>query len=152
MFHCHMDFISNIEVLQKEDYYHQFLRVLEQLTVVNYQNITYEQFCLQLDCMNKNNKTVFVIKNDNKEVIATGSIFIEDKFIHQLGRVGHIEDVVVDEQYRKNKLGSKIINHLVQFGIKNNCYKIILNCSEKNKEFYTKCGFSHKNIEMSLYV
>lgn len=32
------------------------------------------------------------------------------------------------------------------------CYKIILDCSQKNIPFYEKCGFSHKEYEMVLYL
>ena len=28
------------------------------------------------------------------------------------------------------------------------CYKVILDCSDANATFYTKCGLSHKDIQM----
>ena len=34
---------------------------------------------------------------------------------------------------------------------KQNCYKVSLCSSEKNKKFYIKCGFKVKDLEMSKY-
>ena len=69
-----------------------------------------------------------------------------------MGSVGHIEDIVVDKNIRGSGLGRIIIEHLVNFGFKNNCYKIILDCSEKNKKFYEKLGFQKKEIQMVNYI
>ena len=65
--------------------------------------------------------------------------------------LGHIEDIVVDTKYRGMGLGKKIITHLTERAKELECYKIILDCAEKNTEFYQKCGFSIKGIQMSIY-
>jgi glucosamine-phosphate N-acetyltransferase len=96
------------------------------------------------------NSHIFVIEaNDN--IIVTGSIFLENKIIHNFKSVGHIEDIVVDKNYRNMKLGKKMIDYLINFGYNNNCYKIILDCSVENVEFYKKCGFINNNMGMALY-
>ena len=64
----------------------------------------------------------------------------------------YAEDVVVDEKYRGQSLGKLMINHLVNKAELLDCYKIILDCEEKNKSFYSKCGFKYKGIEMALYL
>ena len=46
------------------------------------------------------------------KVVATGTIYIEYKFIHQVGKVGHIEDMVVDSDYRNKGLGTMIVENL----------------------------------------
>jgi glucosamine-phosphate N-acetyltransferase len=38
-----------------------------------------------------------------------------------------------------------------QIAMENNCYKIILDCTEDNKKFYESCGFSSKQVQMSYY-
>ena len=137
--------------LEKDDYYNGFLQLLEQLTTVNANEISYDNFCDHYDKLKSN---VFVIKENNKinnKIIGTASILIEEKFIHKLASVGHIEDVVVDINYRKKGLGTLLINHCIKYANDNNCYKVLLNCSEKNMEFYKRCGFDNKNIEMSMY-
>jgi glucosamine-phosphate N-acetyltransferase len=65
--------------------------------------------------------------------------------------VGHIEDIIVDKEFRGNGYGKYIINYLIKYAKNNNCYKIILNTDEKNLKFYQKCGFKKTNIEMGIY-
>ena len=137
-----------ITFLKKEDYYNGFLQLLEQLTTVNANEISYDDFS---DHYDKLTSDVFVIKHNNK-IIATASVLIESKFIHKLSNVGHIEDVVIDLEYRNAGLGKMMINHCVNYANEHNCYKILLNCAEKNIGFYEKCGFTNKNFEMSLYL
>ena len=62
-------------------------------------------------------------------------------FLRNCGKVGHIEDVVVDSNARGLKLGKKIIAFLTEHAHLMECYKVILDCSLENKTFYEKCGF-----------
>jgi glucosamine-phosphate N-acetyltransferase len=139
-----------VELLVKNDYYHNFLQLLEQLTIVNSHQITYEEFSDHYDNLKSE---VYVIKDPdaNNIVIATGSIFIEPKFIRKLSNVAHIEDIVVDSNYRKKGLGKIIINHLKNIAKIRGCYKVILNCDKHNVGFYESCGFTKKECEMALY-
>ncbi|EFJ49388.1 hypothetical protein VOLCADRAFT_47170, partial [Volvox carteri f. nagariensis] len=81
-------------------------------------------------------------------VIATAAMIVEIKFIHNCGKVGHIEDVVVDPAYRGKKLGLKLISALVDTAREAGCYKTILDCSEDNAPFYEKCGLTRKGVQM----
>ncbi len=40
-------------------------------------------------------KIVVILDRKTEQVIASGSLIIEKKFIRQLGTAGHIEDIVV---------------------------------------------------------
>ncbi len=130
--------------LDKSDYYRDFLQLLEQLTIVDANNISYEDFCKRLNNMTSDTFVIIHTKTD----VDTGRIYIEKKFIHHLGAVGHIEDIVVDVKYRKKGLGKMIIDYLTKYGKNKKCYKVILNCSQKNIGFYEKCGYKQKEIEM----
>jgi len=141
--------MNQIQKLNKYDYYNGFLELLSQLTVVEIEKITYDDFCKRLDELTSE---VFVISNMYCRVIATGSIFIENKFIHKLGKVGHIEDVVVREGLRNFGYGSRMIQHLINYAKEKGCYKVILDCSFDNLEFYKKMGFEHKDAHMALYL
>ncbi|CAB4434582.1 unnamed protein product [Rhizophagus irregularis] len=44
------------------------------------------------------------------------------------------------------KLGLRVIQALKYIGAKTGCYKVILDCSEKNVPFYEKCGFQKKKL------
>ena len=73
-------------------------------------------------------------------ILATSSILIESKFLHCGSKVGHIEDVVVDKDARGSGLGQKIVEHCIEYARNNGCYKVILDCSNKNVPFYINCG------------
>ena len=70
-----------------------------------------------------------------------------------MGKVGHIEDVVVSSDLRGHGLGKLVVNKCLVYAKSEGCYKCILDCSEENIEFYKKCneGFQVKGIEMALY-
>jgi glucosamine-phosphate N-acetyltransferase len=84
-------------------------------------------------------------------IAATGSVFIERKFIRGCGKVGHIEDVVVDKGARGLRLGQRVVGHLVDHAKATGCYKVALYCKPELREFYQKCGFMEKNIQMAYY-
>jgi glucosamine-phosphate N-acetyltransferase len=71
--------------------------------------------------------------------------------IHNLGLVGHIEDIAVAKDQQGKKLGIKLIKALDYIAEKVGCYKTILDCSEINEGFYIKCGFKKAGLEMAHY-
>ena len=73
-------------------------------------------------------------------------MLIEPKFIHNGGKVAHIEDVVVTKEYQGKGIGEKLIRSLLDYAKKNDCYKTILDSSDDVKPFYEKIGFKkHSN-------
>jgi glucosamine-phosphate N-acetyltransferase len=83
-------------------------------------------------------------------IVAAATLLVELKFLRNCGKCGHIEDVVVNSQVRGQNLGKMIIEDLMRIGNELGCYKIILDCNEKNIPFYEKCGF-HKTEYMMRY-
>ncbi len=71
--------------------------------------------------------------------------------IHNLGSVGHIEDIAVAKDQQGKKLGLRIIQALDYIARQTGCYKTILDCSEHNEGFYVKCGFRRAGLEMAHY-
>ncbi|GAB2215003.1 hypothetical protein Droror1_Dr00019375 [Drosera rotundifolia] len=99
-----------------------------------------------------NDHLICVIEDEDSErIVATGSVFIEKKFIRSCANVGHIEDVVVDASVRGLHLGKKIIDFLMKHAESKGCYKVILDCKEENIPFYEKCGFKPKEVQMVKY-
>jgi glucosamine-phosphate N-acetyltransferase len=135
--------------LNSNDYSNEYFNLLGQLTEVDSDKITYNNFLEFINQLNDNHQ-IIVIEDDNK-IIASGTLLIENKIIHGISKVGHIEDIVVDKNIRGLGLGKKIINYLTELANKNNCYKVILNCKESNCGFYEKCGFEKKELEMVKY-
>jgi glucosamine-phosphate N-acetyltransferase len=93
-------------------------------------------------------KIFVAVKNDNTEIIGSITLLIEQKFIHDGGKAGHIEDVVTRREYEGIGIGSALVSAALAFAREKNCYKVILNCSEKNVPFYEKIGFRRNEISM----
>tara|TARA_X000000950_G_scaffold207672_1_gene249741 strand:+ start:156 stop:593 length:438 start_codon:yes stop_codon:yes gene_type:complete len=140
------------EKIKAQDINKDYLFLLSQLTSVDYQTLNKENIENFIKNLN-NNHIIFLMKDSNKnnKIIGSITILIENKIIHGFSKVGHIEDVVVDENYRGQKLGKKLINYAVELCKNNGCYKVILDCSNENVKFYEKCNFQLKGNEMSLY-
>ena len=83
---------------------------------------------------------VFVYEREG-EVLGTATILVENKLLHYGSRVGHIEDVVVDQNKRLSGVGKALIEKCVEFAKEKCCYKVILDCGEHNVAFYESCGF-----------
>lgn len=85
------------------------------------------------------------------KVVACGTLLIEHKFIHDCGKLGHIEDIVVDSEQRGLGLGRLLIQQLKHLAFAHGCYKITLDCDVKNELFYGKSEFETKGLQMCIY-
>jgi glucosamine-phosphate N-acetyltransferase len=85
-------------------------------------------------------------------IIGSGTIIFEPKIIRNGKCVGHIEDIVVDKNFRSMGISRKIINKLMFFANEKNCYKVILDCNDGLCEFYEKIGFKKNGFQMSEYL
>ncbi|CAG58419.1 uncharacterized protein GVI51_D02101 [Nakaseomyces glabratus] len=93
------------------------------------------------------NPTV-IYDTETKSVAACGNIIIERKIIHGTGMCGHIEDIAVSKHHQGKRLGKHLIKRLTEIGFDAGCYKVILDCDEKNVAFYEKCGYKRAGVEM----
>ena len=89
--------------------------------------------------------------DNNFQIIASGTIIIEPKIIRGGRNVGHIEDIVVLSNFRGLGLSKIILNEIKNYGLKNNCYKLILDCYDELCPVYEKIGFKKVGNQMSLY-
>jgi glucosamine-phosphate N-acetyltransferase len=137
--------------LDKADYEKNYLELLSQLTLCP--KTSFEEFEDRYNTIANNNSFIIIVVENTEENKIIGSItmLIEPKFIRNNGLVCHIEDVVVDSDYRNLKLGSTLINLCKEFAKEAGCYKSILDCDEKVAGFYEKAGYSKKSLGMSLY-
>ena len=85
---------------------------------------------------------------DNKKIVGSTTLFIEQKFIHDGGLVGHIEDVVVRKDYEGKGIGMKLVISLLNVAKQRKCYKTILNCKDSLKPFYENIVFKQIANEM----
>ena len=88
------------------------------------------------------------VAEENGKIIGSTTLFIEQKFIHNGGKVGHIEDVVVSKEYEGRGIGFKLVNSLLEKARVMNCYKTILDCQDELIPFYERIGFKQESNQM----
>jgi glucosamine-phosphate N-acetyltransferase len=99
----------------------------------------------------KNNIEIWIIEYNN-QLLATGTILYEYKFIHNISLYAHIEDICVKKNYRKEGIGIILMDHLVKRSKELGCYKITLDCKENLEYFYNKSGFKKNGLQMIIYL
>lgn len=90
------------------------------------------------------------MSRDSQEIPCKGHL-LRFSSIHNLGIIGHIEDIAIAKNQQGKKLGLKMIQALDYVAENIGCYKTILDCSEVNEGFYIKCGFKRAGVEMAHY-
>lgn len=142
------------------DYERGHLKVLEVLTsTVDPGKQAYQDMFKKMQTSEpKAYYTLVYVDTNTDAIVAVGSLFIENKFIRNLGAAGHIEDIAVDKAAQGRGLGKKLINALTSLSESLGAYKVILDCSSENQGefplrqntqshhssmhvgFYEKCG------------
>lgn len=138
--------------IEKEDYHREYLELLEQLTIVDKHKISFQNFDHFIGSLSSYHQIIVCMEKSTNKIIGTGTILIEKKIIHGMTNVGHIEDLVVNRNYRGKNIAKNILDGLIELAIKNKCYKIILNCCDDLEKFYQKVGFEKRGLEMSYYL
>ena len=135
-----------IRELRKEDLWNGFLISLDSLRKTS--SIDKNKANKIFDKINSNHDHVIVVAELDGKIVGATTLLIEQKFIHDGGIVGHIEDVVVDNKFQGKKIGKKIITYVLEYAKNRGCYKTILDCTDEVKPFYEKIGF--KNVANEL--
>lgn len=142
----------NIRELQSEDFNKGYLDLVCQLsdTIPHKSNDFFDSIMNTI--INNNKHHIYVVEDTiTQKVIATVTLLVEPKFIHNGMNVGHIEDVVVAKTHRNHRLGTVLLRYVNTWMRDFNCYKFILDCDQCLEEFYNKNGYVKKNIQMALY-
>jgi glucosamine-phosphate N-acetyltransferase len=140
--------MSSIKIrkLQKKDLYNGFLLSLDALRKSSH--LKPKKANTIFDKISKNPDYVIYVAIRDEKVIGATTLLIEQKFIHDGGKVGHIEDVVVRKEYQGKGVGKKIVNELLKYAEKKGCYKTILDCSDDLIPFYKNLGFKRHSNSM----
>jgi len=96
----------------------------------------------------ENENHIIHVAELNGKIVGSTTLLIEQKFIHEGGFVGHIEDVVVNKEFEGQGIGMKLVLSLLDVAKGEKCYKTILNCEDNLIPFYEKIGFKQKSTEM----
>ena len=141
----------NLEELDVHHDYLKYCTLLAQLTSIDLEKISKNDFKDHLEKIKLNPYHYIIVAKYDNEIIGSITVLIEPKFIHNLSFVAHIEDVIVDKSYRKNGVGKLLMMHAISLAKQYKCYKIILDCNEKNFDFYQRFGFKIKESQLALY-
>jgi len=133
-----------IRQLQEKDLFNGFLESLDSLRKASDLNPKKAKTIFK-KMKSVPDHAIYVAVHDSK-IIGSATIFVEQKFIHKGGKVGHIEDVVVSKEHQGEGIGLKLIKALIQYAEKKGCYKTVLDCTDEVMPFYKKLGFTrHSN-------
>jgi len=140
--------MNNIEIreLEEKDLFNGFLGSLDSLRKASDLSPKKAKEIFKKIKSDKNYK-IYVAILDSK-VVGTATIFIEQKFIHDGGKVGHIEDVAIRKNYHEKGIGQRIVKALLKYAKKKGCYKTILDCTDDLTPFYEKIGFKRHSNSM----
>ena len=135
-----------IREIEEDDLENGFLETLDFLR--NASDLDKNKANEILKKIKQNPNHIIHVAIDNKKIVGSTTLLIEQKFIHDGGLVGHIEDVVVRKDYEGNGIGIKLVTSLLECAKEKNCYKTILDCKDDVKQFYERIGFKHESNGM----
>lgn len=140
--------INNIIIRKvKPNDFNSFFKLINDFRETSF---TIEQFEDTLNTIN--NSSDIIVLEYNNELIGTGTIIYEYKFIYNICCLAHIEDVCIKKEFRNKGLGQSLINELIKLSKIKKVYKITLDCSDLNIEFYKKCKFEKRGNQMSMLI
>ena len=123
-----------------------FLESLDSLrNTSNLDNNTAKEILKKI--IENSNHIIHVAEVDGK-IVGSTTLLIEQKFIHEGGKVGHIEDVVVSKEFEGRGIGLKLVTSLLEVANAKNCYKTILDCKDELIPFYERIGFKQESNQM----
>jgi len=125
----------------KSDDYERYLSLINEFRPTTFTN---DQFIETLKTIEKS--SVIWVYEEGEQLLATGTIIYETKFIFNTCIYAHIEDVCVRASHRRQGLGKKLVSHLIDQA--RYCHKITLDCADENIKFYESCGLERRGNQM----
>jgi glucosamine-phosphate N-acetyltransferase len=137
-----------IRKLEKNDF-KNYLKLMNQFRPIDIE-INFELFSNIYDQIFKSSEIYIAILNEN--IIGSVTIIYEKKFINNCALYAHIEDVIVDKEFRNNKIGSKLLDYVKKIAIEKDCFKCTLVCNKNISTFYLKNNFEERGLNMSYLI
>jgi ribosomal protein S18 acetylase RimI-like enzyme len=101
-----------------------------------------------LDAIVSDPHVIFVVARDDRKTIGIGTIYLATKFGK---KTGFVEDVVVDESYRGQGLGRKVMETLIDESKKQNATQLYLTTRPERvaaHKLYESLGFKEKDTDV----
>jgi len=163
----HLQINNKIEIIELTlKYKTQYLDLIEELINIK-RDVSDEYFNYFLENTNKYGNKIYLAKltsvcetngcetsgcetnGCDDKIVGTIKIFTEPK---TYDNVGHIEDVVVNKEYRNNGIASVLLQHVITEFQLTNCYKVVLNCKPELIPFYTKIPITTNGLSEKKFI
>lgn len=85
-----------------------------------------------------------IVAKVNNEIVGLATVIINYDIVEQLKPFLTVWNIGVKEEYRRNKIGTKMFEYIYKFAKQNNCIFISLIAEEDNivaQSFYEKLGY-----------
>jgi N-acetylglutamate synthase-like GNAT family acetyltransferase len=96
------------------------------------------------------NDSQFIVAEVDSKIVGSLMLHYQKKLIRSGCIYGFIEEVVVDEKYRGNQIGKKLVENAADVAKKDRCYKVILSCYPERIKFYERCKFTQDLYTMRM--
>ena len=93
-----------------------------------------------------------IVCEENKQLVGSISVYIEQKFIHNFAKYAHIEDVFVADTHRNRGIGLLLLDDSIVRCKELEIYKLVLHCEEKLLNYYKKRDFALGGVMMGLKI
>ena len=130
-------------VIGNKDDLDAILELYKQLNDTNDSLFNLEKANKIWDIIERNN-IKYILAKENGNIIGSLYICIIPNLTFNGKSIGYIENVIVDKDYRKKRIGKKLMEMAVEYARENNCYKVVLQSGIKREEahkFYENLGF-----------
>lgn len=132
-----------------ETNYNEIIQLYNNFSKIDKKILDFKNFKSLIERLPQNHNIYFYLENN--KIVGAITLIIEEKIIHSGGKVGHIEDFVVLEEYRNKEIGKQLYNYVKILCEQNKCYKMILDCNELIENYYIKKGFIKKGSYLGYY-
>lgn len=132
-----------------ETNYNEIIQLYNNFSKIDKKILDFKNFKSLIERLPQNHNIYFYLENN--KIVGAITLIIEEKIIHSGGKVGHIEDFVVLEEYRNKEIGKQLYNYVKILCEQNKCYKMILDCNLILENYYIKKGFIKKGSYLGYY-
>lgn len=81
-------------------------------------------------------------------LVATACLYIQPRYYRNCAKSATIEDLVIDEQFQGQGVGSRLVSTILEYTNEMKFYKVTLQCTDDKTHFYEKFGFKKTNNGM----
>jgi ribosomal protein S18 acetylase RimI-like enzyme len=131
--------------LPKEEDFNQLFELLKQL----WPNLSLDKSAMKeiyLKGLTSNDQHYLIATTKEEKMIGFVSLSIKNN-LWQCGNLAHIDELIVDHNYRGKGIGSLLINEIITVAINKKCKRVELDSAfhrVEAHEFYEKYGFENR--------